>query len=296
MVEETKKVGKKDKLYLQIEKKFNDEHTQEEERKRSEKLKEIKELRKPVRSEDIESHSRKYEDVIRQKREELRKKRGMLNLDIAEPMLNYKSKFYEDLVQQKKETKEHLELEKGEKKRLQEKVGSYAKYVKEMYWPTVSENKRREVESVKENIRKPGNSVHRHATAGRLDTKAKNEKQMQIEEKMSHNSQIRHGFQSENEYTENVLEEEQNRIPRKPRAKKQVHLAPINQNNQDSKKPPKDYLREFQSKRDQDGRTPNYHQKELEKLFNNPNISEVDKYNLMKIKTEKLEQKAIAEE
>jgi len=29
--------------------------------------------------------------------------------------------------------------EKIEKKKMQDKVGSYAKYVKEMYWPQVSE-------------------------------------------------------------------------------------------------------------------------------------------------------------
>ena len=45
--------------------------------------------------------------------------------------------------------------EKIEKKKMQDKVGSYAKYVKEMYWPQVSEQKRLQLESVKENIRHP---------------------------------------------------------------------------------------------------------------------------------------------
>jgi hypothetical protein len=40
-----------------------------------------------------------------------------------------------------------------EKKKLIDKVGNYAKYVKEMYWPKVSEAKKTELEMLKENPR-----------------------------------------------------------------------------------------------------------------------------------------------
>jgi len=48
------------------------------EKERLEKLKEIKDSHKPLNKDDIESHSKKYDDLMRQKKEELRKKRGGL--------------------------------------------------------------------------------------------------------------------------------------------------------------------------------------------------------------------------
>jgi|LauGreDrversion4_2_1035121.scaffolds.fasta_scaffold610436_1 hypothetical protein len=65
MIEETKKISKKQKLYIEIEKKFTDESSKEAEQKRLEKLKEIKAMHQPVSKDDIISHARKYEEVIR---------------------------------------------------------------------------------------------------------------------------------------------------------------------------------------------------------------------------------------
>ena len=79
MVEETKKISKKPKLFVEIEKKYTDEQIREVERQRVEKLKEIKAQHQPVSKDEIVSHARKYEDIIRQKREELRQKRGILD-------------------------------------------------------------------------------------------------------------------------------------------------------------------------------------------------------------------------
>lgn len=99
MIEETKKISKKQKLYIEIEKKFTDESSKEAEQKRLEKLKEIKAMHQPVSKDDIISHARKYEEVIRQKREELRAKRGglgdaIVHYESSERIKNYKSKFY----------------------------------------------------------------------------------------------------------------------------------------------------------------------------------------------------------
>lgn len=95
---------------------------------------------------------------MRQKKEELRRKRGFeTHYESTEQIRhnNYKSKFYEDILLNEKEQKELMAKERQEKKKLQEKVGSYAKYVKEMYWPQVSENKRNELVIMKENLRHP---------------------------------------------------------------------------------------------------------------------------------------------
>ena len=43
MIEETKKISRKGKLFLEVEKKFSDEQFREAERQRQEKLKEIRE-------------------------------------------------------------------------------------------------------------------------------------------------------------------------------------------------------------------------------------------------------------
>lgn len=65
MVEETKKISKRTKVYEELGKKFEDENKQEVDQKRLEKLREIKALHQPVSKDDIMSHARKYEEVIR---------------------------------------------------------------------------------------------------------------------------------------------------------------------------------------------------------------------------------------
>ena len=64
-----------------------------------------------------------------------------LHYESSERVKNYKSKFYMDLVEENKEQKEMKEKEKLHKKHLAEKANSYAKYVREMYGPTVPEEK-----------------------------------------------------------------------------------------------------------------------------------------------------------
>ena len=48
MIEETKKISKKPKLYQEIERKFADDHVKEQERERLEKLKELKSRYLPI--------------------------------------------------------------------------------------------------------------------------------------------------------------------------------------------------------------------------------------------------------
>ena len=118
MIQETKKIKSKP-LYIELEK-LSDEQVKELERVRVEKLKEIKAQHQPVSKDEITSHARKYEEVIRQKREELRLKRGGLELitshnpsqaapltyESSEWIKNYKSKFYQDRIDEDRELKE----------------------------------------------------------------------------------------------------------------------------------------------------------------------------------------------
>ena len=79
MVEETKKISKRSRLFIDIERKFTDDQMREAEKQRLEKLREIKERNQPISKDEIVEHARKYEDIIRQKKEELKQKRGVLD-------------------------------------------------------------------------------------------------------------------------------------------------------------------------------------------------------------------------
>ena len=104
MIEETRKISKHPKLYKELEKKFSEQQKQEEDEKLS-KLMELKERFQPQPNfrDELESHNRKYEDILREKKEDLRRKR----LGFEEPK-QYKSKFYEDQVLFEKEAKLNL--------------------------------------------------------------------------------------------------------------------------------------------------------------------------------------------
>lgn len=65
MIEETKKISKRTKLFEELEKKYVDDASKEAESKRIEKLKEIKANHQPVSKDEILNHARKYEEVIR---------------------------------------------------------------------------------------------------------------------------------------------------------------------------------------------------------------------------------------
>eukprot|EP00347_Sterkiella_histriomuscorum_P010028 403338967 len=335
MVFETKKLGKKPKMYQEIERKFTEEQMIQIEKERVEKLKEIKDVHKPINKDDIENHSRKYEDLMRQKKEELRKKRGFETQYESTDKLgkNYKSKFYEDIMNNEKEQKEQLTREKVERKKMQDKVGSYAKYVKEMYWPQVSEQKRMELESVKENLRHPirrGNeedntmysapggyqqrkpNIIRHGTADNRIS-YKNQAVAASVRNLHNNSRDDNTSQhSGNRNYNGFLSEPDNYLPptEETQIKKKIqrrNLKPLMQNqNQpaqqdpNAKKPPKDYLREFKSKRNNDNNSkPAMLQmaaQDIEKVMSNSQLTDMEKYNMVKIKTDQLEKKANLEE
>ncbi len=60
--------------------------------------------------------------------------------------------------------------------------------------------------------------------------------------------------------------------------------------NNSRKPPPKDYLREMKSKRLQDAaegkKQANYHGVEIDKVLRSQNMSEAEKYSLLRIKTD----------
>ena len=121
-----------------------------EEKKRQ--LEEIRKFFKPIPKTELEEHAMRYERVRQSKNEESRKireesikaqkehlKKLKLNnafkLNVDQSTLESSSVSDEKLIE--------------EKRKLLERVRSYAKNVKEMYWPKISEEKRSEMQHLR---------------------------------------------------------------------------------------------------------------------------------------------------
>lgn len=66
--------------------------------------------------------------------------------------LKYKPHLTDFKDEQRQKMVEEEERLREEKRKIQEKIGNYAKYVKEMYWPKVSDTKRQELQVLKSSI------------------------------------------------------------------------------------------------------------------------------------------------
>ncbi|CDW91151.1 UNKNOWN [Stylonychia lemnae] len=164
MIVETKKISHNPKLYREFEEKFA-QVQQQLEHERLQKLQQMREQYVPKNNfkDHMDGQFRKYDDILREKKDELRRKRGAFENPQQQYSQNdinkYKSKFYEEQIAKDREFKLNHDKSKQEKKRLHDKVDSYAKYVKEMYWPQASDNKREEldlqIQNLKHPVRKP---------------------------------------------------------------------------------------------------------------------------------------------
>lgn len=81
---------------------------------------------------------------------DIKRQRDISLKDMREHVANLKYKphltDYKD--EQKKQMMEDLERQREEKRKAIDKVGNYAKYVKEMYWPKVSQKKKDELQLI----------------------------------------------------------------------------------------------------------------------------------------------------
>ena len=114
----------KHRLYIEYDKKYKEEEIKEKERQKMERLEAIKNLYRPLTKEELDEHTKKYDDLMKQKREEYRRKRGDLDIsrnydssDGAPPKrgphsINYKSKFHDMLLQEDRDFKESYHLRK----------------------------------------------------------------------------------------------------------------------------------------------------------------------------------------
>lgn len=117
-----------------------------EEKKKA--LEEKRNLYRPIDKRELEEHKVKYEAVKREKQEEIRRVREESLKAEREHKEKIKHLMREN-VEEQKGKEEEIQIAE-EKRRLHEKKKNYAKNVKEMFWPRVSEEKRQEIEHLKD--------------------------------------------------------------------------------------------------------------------------------------------------
>lgn len=90
------------------------------------------------KDQEIKKNREKSIQAERERFARLKELHGSSYADLRESQLVFKSL-----------SKEEEEKRKQEEKKRAEKMSSYAKYVKEMYWPKVSEAKKHELEQIR---------------------------------------------------------------------------------------------------------------------------------------------------
>ena len=107
---------RKTRLYLEYEKKYLEEESKRIEEHRNGRITEIKNIFRPLTKEELDEHTKKYDQLIKAKRQEYKNKLGGLNQSrnyessdnagVSGSGLAYKSKFHEILRQEDIEFKE----------------------------------------------------------------------------------------------------------------------------------------------------------------------------------------------
>eukprot|EP00347_Sterkiella_histriomuscorum_P011753 403371232 len=153
LVEEQKKVNK-NPLFKQIEYKFKDQEDSEIE-KRKKHLQSLRELHQPIERSELYEHSRKMEEIVKEKIEWRKHERRNRQQNASYDYSKYQSKFLEKVLEQDAQVLEEKERLEKEKQKMLEQREVYDKYVKEMHWPKISEKKKLELEQLKASLKTP---------------------------------------------------------------------------------------------------------------------------------------------
>eukprot|EP00347_Sterkiella_histriomuscorum_P023552 403334203 len=114
------------------------------------RLQEIKEvMAKPLYIEQINKHERKYQKLKNKYEREQKKQREQSIEAEREHIENLRHKPDLSFIEERKK-QELIDLKK--KQEFKTKISSYAEYVREMYYPKISEDKKQELESLKEQL------------------------------------------------------------------------------------------------------------------------------------------------
>lgn len=256
------KEKKTKRLYEKIEENYNKEILMPELERKKKELEHIRRFHKPIKREELDEHEKNYQEKIKIELEKQRLKREKWYSDIGYGVYDenkYKTKFYEKAMEENKHKDDDKRVNSEEKKRKHEKMGNYAKIVKEMHWPQVSDKKKRELEDLKyqmENSNKP------HFKSPII--------------KSRYNS-------SESPEREKVLE--------RPNWKK--FNNPMLPKPEEKRQPIKvDWLAERRNKKDDQDKTSTHQNKFWKGIVKNNNLDENSKAQLLKTKARMLEETA----
>lgn len=142
-------------LYKAIEDRYNKDILMPELQKKKKDLDSIRKFHKPIKREDLDEHEKDYQEKIKIEREKQRIKREKWYSDIGYGVYDenrYKTKFYEKAIAEEKKKVEIERVNSSHRKNKTDKMNNYAKIVKEMHWPQVSERKKKEIEELKDKM------------------------------------------------------------------------------------------------------------------------------------------------
>lgn len=158
----TQRQTRKPYLYEKMQEKYMTEVEMPELEKRKKNIAEKRNIYRPLRKEDLDSHQRTYDEVVRKCEEERKKEAEKKRLDEAEYLQRankYKTAFTDEVLKQDQETRDRAKSLAAQQKEAYIKKMTYAKIVKESCVPQVSEIKamelKRNIERLKNPVRKP---------------------------------------------------------------------------------------------------------------------------------------------
>ena len=156
MGEEGKKMKFAYNSHIKLKDKYKEQIESVSLKEQKEKYRKIKQFDIPVTKDDLDEREKEYLERKKLKMEQLRLEREKYYADIGQGNYDpkkYTSKYLENHLEELRIKKMEEEKSK-EKHKKAEKMLSYAKIVKEMHWPEISERKRAQVKQHKKELKR----------------------------------------------------------------------------------------------------------------------------------------------
>eukprot|EP00347_Sterkiella_histriomuscorum_P004256 403361148 len=184
-------------VYVVIEEKYKEYVEMPQLESVKQKLKELRDFHKPINKLGIDKHTKHYEAQRRIMEDEIKRQRSLSHRREEEHIANLKYKPHlhdEEFDQQRRSQIEEYERIRAKREKYQEKVQNYAKFVKEVYWPKISEDKKQELKTLQE---KQTNHRLTHIRSASQTQKYKNYLE-DVKSQLKHNNNGRNSQQSLN--------------------------------------------------------------------------------------------------
>jgi hypothetical protein len=272
MIENTKKIEKP--MFRSIEKQYKNKVLMPNLEQKKKALASIRDLHRPIRIDEIRDHKKKIDEIIDQKRRE--HEENMPKDDFS--YKKYETNWIQMVKENDMQKKEVDQQKEGEKRELYEKMKSYGDMVKEMHWPSVSKKKALEMQLLKQSLKHPirnslnGSALGSHAGGNRRSA----ESLMGSKPGFASDKEEEH---SQTIKRRKIIWKENPMVP-KPKPPKEVHVV--------------DWLQERRKVREEnenEGRT-NSPLGTWKKEIQDSNLTQQEKYEIIREKTKQLEEDA----